>query len=501
MVLGSGQGQLTLADGVRIDLRHATEAAGNDGRSRGTLELNAPRLGSNDIAIDARGRLDIQGARSIALNGMISYDDAATKTDATASGRPYQAIDQKYLDAKHALSVLFINAALKNNDLLQNKLAGLNNATYADAFHLRPGVEIVSKTPQGDLVVQGDLDLSGYRYASLNPHTQKNADIYGSGEVGRLTLRAGGDLNIYGSITDGFAPPPPTDDDNGWVLRPGIDYTGGTQVVPGTGVTLADGTKFPAGAVLNFDVSIKALSLANGTRLPVPVTLSQPLVLPAGTVLAAAILDASGKELFAAGTLLSQSQTLASGTVLGAGTLLTSNTSVRAFIWPKGVPLPGRLGSTAFVTLNGSKALPRGALLPAGTDVKLSGGVKSVKLRVEEAGRQGKNWGVAPMLTEGSQAWSIRLVAGADTQAADSRLLQPYPSTGNLRLADSHFGMFAEGVLVWTEQGSIDNYGDTSMVGKPVSAGNLGTCTDYPGSCESGGDAYSLVAGAAAVSV
>lgn len=496
VVLGSGHGQLTLADGARIDLRHGTDGGvGHDGRSRGTLELNAPRLNSDDIAIDARGRLDIQGARSIALNGMISYDDAPTKTDATASGRPYQVIDQKYLDKKHELSVLFINAALSNHDLLNNKLAGLNNATYADALHLRPGVEIVSKTPQGDLVVQGDLDLSGYRYASLNPHTQKNPDVYGSGEVGRLTLRAGGDLNIYGSINDGFAPPPPSDDDNGWVLLPGINYTGGTQVVPGTGVTLADGTKFPAGAILNFDVSIKALSLANGTRLPVPVTLSQPLVLPAGTVLAAAILDGSGTQLFAAGTLLSQSQTLAAGTVLGAGTLLTSNTSVRAMIWPKGVPLPGRLGSTAFVTLNGSKALPRGALLPAGTDVKLAGNAKSVKLRVEEAGRQGKNWGVAPMLTEGSQAWAIRLVAGADTQAVDSSRLQVSPVTGNLRLADSHYGMFAQGVLVWTEQGSIDNYGDTSMVGKPVSPGNLGTCTDYPGSCESGGDAYSLVAG------
>ena len=188
------------------------------------------------------------------------------------------------------------------------KRQGLNNAGYADAFHLRPGVEIVSKSADGDLVVQGDLDLSGYRYASLNPHSQKTS-VYGSGEVGSLTLRAGGDLNVYGSINDGFAPPPATVDDKGWVLLPGVDFTGGTIIVPGNGVTLADGTAFPAGSTLNYDLPIKGLTVAAGTRLPVTATLDQTLVLPAGTVLAAAIRDASGNLLFAAGTLLGEPRT------------------------------------------------------------------------------------------------------------------------------------------------------------------------------------------------
>ncbi|WZB70536.1 hypothetical protein WJ968_34225 [Achromobacter xylosoxidans] len=55
-------------------------------------------------------------------------------------------------------------------------------------------------------MVQGDLDLSRYRYASLNPHTPLTG-VYGSGEVGNLVIRAGGDLQIHGSINDGFAPP------------------------------------------------------------------------------------------------------------------------------------------------------------------------------------------------------------------------------------------------------------------------------------------------------
>ena len=493
VVLSSGEGLLTLSDGMHIDVRHGTAGTvGNDGRNRGTLELNAPRLNNKDIAIDARGQLTIQGARSIAVNGMARYDDAPTKTDDSASGRPYQVIDQAYLDQKHALSVQFINAALSNQDLMNNRLSGLNNATYADALHLRPGVEIVSKTPDGDLVVQGDLDLSGYRYASLNPHTQKNNAVYGSGEVGSLTLRAGGDLNIYGSINDGFAPPPPTDDDNGWVLLPGIDYTNGTRVIPGSGVTLADGTVFPGGSTLNFDLPIKATTLLPGSRLPVAATLTQPLALSAGTVLAAAVRDASGNVLIAAGTRLIQDQTLPVGTVLEAGNVFPSYLSVAAMTWPKGVPLTGS------VTLNGNQVMPRGALLPAGTNVKLANGATSVQLRVEEAGSQGKNWGIAPMLTEGSQAWSIRLVAGADTQAADSRQLQPIPATGHLRLADTHYGSFGKGTQVWTLDGSMDWFGDDSMVGQPIDFVNdayPGMCDDSPYYCAASGGAYDLEIG------
>ncbi|MEB0207189.1 filamentous haemagglutinin family protein [Pseudomonas sp. CCC3.1] len=495
VVLGSGTGQLNLADGVRIDLRHGTAGTpGNDGRNRGTLEMNAPRLNNNDIAIDASGRLDIQGARAITLNGMATYDDAPVMTDPTASGRPYQVIDQAYLDGKHVLSTAFINAALQNSNLLNNKLAGLNNATYADTFHLRPGVEIVSKTPNGDLVVQGDVDLSGYRYASLNRNSQKTS-VYGSGEPGSLTLRAGGDLSIYGSINDGFAPPPPTVDDNGWVLLKGRDFSSGGTIVPGNGVVLADGTTYMAGSVLNYDLPIKGTTVVAGTRLPVRATLAQEVTLPADTVLAAAVLDASGNTLLAAGTLLNQPVTLQAGTQLEAGTLLGQPIELLAMLWPKGVPLPALYQaldpSRNVVTLDGNITLARGSLIPTGTDVKLVGNVDSIKLRPEVAGRQGKNWAISPMLAEGSQSWSLRLVAGADTEAADSRLLQPHPSSGTLRLADSHFGMFAKllppkGVLVWSAYAVEDlgNAGVEVKEGDPVDQSildqfELGTIADF----------------------
>ncbi|WP_312341238.1 filamentous hemagglutinin family protein [Stutzerimonas nitrititolerans] len=490
--LSSGDGLLTLAAGSRIDLRHGTDDARvkanpalHDGRDRGTLELNAPRLGgakAGDVAIDASGTVDIQGARSIAVNAVQRYDDAAYGSDPAASGRPYQVIDQAYLEAKHDDSMDFITAALKNGDLLNNKLAGLNNAAYADAFHLRPGVEIVSATADGDLIVSGDLDLSGHRYASLNPHTQQRTGVYGSGEVGALVMRAGGDLEIYGSINDGFAPPPETPDDSGWQLTPGYIAYGGDLVVPGPGVTLANGTEFAAGKTLNYDLPIGATQFAAGTQLPVQGVLNAALTLQAGTVLRAAVRDAGGNVLHAAGAILAEATTLPAGSRLDAGTVLPTQATLRAMSWPKGVALPAKL------ILADNLALPRGALIPSETLVKLPGDAISMPLRPADGSRQGANWAVAAMLPEGSQSWSMRIVAGADIQAADTRAVKADRLAGSLTLADTHYSHLREtaagGVWYWAE----DNWG-FGTPGTPVDeyfldpATGYNPCVDEVGQC------------------
>lgn len=485
--LNSGQGQLTLASGARIDLRHGTAAGQGDGRPRGTLELIAPRQGSDtagDIAIDVRGPVDILGARSIAVVGNQRYTDAAPG-GTSVSGRPVQIIDQDYLNRKHDLSVQFINHLLGNRDLLEVRLAGLNNTRYVQALHLRPGVEIATADARTDLVVQGDLDLSGHRYASLNPLTAQTS-VYGSGEVGNLVLRAGGNLEVYGSISDGFMPVDLATDDTrtdgkGWLLVPGKQPFDSDLVIPRSGVELAEGTRFPEGSLLNFDLPFAATTLPANQRLPSALSLSAPLTLPAGTVLEAPVRDAGGNLLYAAGTLLREPVTLAVGTRLDAGSRLPVSVAVQGGTWSKGVALP-----SSGLTLRGVLGLAVGSRLPAGTDVKLAEGVDLIELRPAVNGQQGRNWALAQMLAQGSQSWSMRLVAGADLDAADSRITRPDTEAGVLRLADLHYmaqqkrsggGDTGTG-MVW---GPDNTYG--MEPGTPVAPEDLALC-EIAGWCE-----------------
>ncbi|SAH95237.1 Heme:hemopexin utilization protein A [Bordetella ansorpii] len=185
--LTASRGVVAFAQGATIDMRSA------DGIARGRLEINAPRVGSDGIGIDAAARVDILGAASIAVNGFRGYTPAGG------------IINQAYLDGIHGDSAAFI-AAAGANGALQARLAGLR--AHGPAFHLRPGVEIASA---GDLATQGDLDLSGYRYGP-----GADPGVRGSGEPGVLVVRAGGDIKINGSVNDGFAPPPATPDDYNW---------------------------------------------------------------------------------------------------------------------------------------------------------------------------------------------------------------------------------------------------------------------------------------------
>lgn len=444
--LDSGHGTLTLANGARIDLRHGTASTAGDGQARGTLDLTAPRIDDagqadtadsatfGDIAIDARGAIDVLGAKSIAVYGRQIYRDAPSGNGQSADGHPWQEITQTWLDGKNAEANRFINAALANNTLLNSRLAGLNNSRYADVFHLRPAIEVVSATANGDVIVSGDLDLSGYRYASLNPHTPKTG-VAGSGEVGQLTLRAGGNLSIFGSVTDGFAKPSTTPDDEGWLLTPGVQAFASDVVVPVAGVTLDAGTKYPAGKTLNYAITAGNVTLPVGTTLPVAVTLDSPLTLPAGTVLASNVLAADGQVLLAAGTVVgADGLALPAGAQLLAGARLPVAVTLSQLTWPKGVALPVEMVQV------GSLTLPVGALIASGTDVVLPDDALFVDLRPKNA--QGEyiarsNWAVADMLPAGSQSWNIRVVGGSDLQAADSRLTRD--DAGDVQLADTHY--------------------------------------------------------------
>lgn len=327
--LGSTAGVVSLASGAVIDMRSA------DGVSRGTLEINAPRIGGDDVAVNAASGLAVRGAASIAVNAFASYTPAGG------------IIDQNLLDGIHADSGAFIDAA-NGNAAVATRLAGLNG--YGGAFHLRPGVEIRSAALDGDLTVTGDLDLSGFRYgASADP------GVLGSGEAGMLVLRAGGDLIVNGSINDGFAPPPITPDDANW-------YTLLPVLTPGAAST-ADFT-FDAQYNPNY-FDYVYLFPSNDTFSDFPVVVSGSITDAYGTY-------NPGDIIYGAlyGTI-----TVAAGTQLSAEN-------------------PGNASITV------------------------------------ETPRDGKNWAVAPMLAADSQSWSMRMVAGADLAAADSRTLAAASTLG-----------------------------------------------------------------------
>lgn len=435
--IGSGSGRLVIGQGARMELGVAGAPA-----AYGTVALNAPRLGGargNDVDIDASGSVAIAGARAVYVNAFHRYDDAKPGEDTTVTGRDYQVIDQDYLDAKHKDSVAFIDNALANGTLMNGKLAGLR--VYQNQFHLRPGVEIVSATPDGDLHIDGDINLSGHRYASVNPYSKQSAVVHGSGEAGALVLRAGGNLEIFGSLNDGFDASrlSLTPDDNGWVLPAGRLPFGGDVIIPHGGmVVLEPGTTFQLGRTLNYDIPMPALTLPAGLELPAGMVLDQVVTMAAGTVMGANVRDADGKVLYAAGMVLDQTVQLPAGTRLDAGFRLTTPVRFKAGRWPGGVPLP------VAVKLEQSVTLSKGAVVPSETDVVLPNGAEMVNLRPLLAdGTQGRVWALAPMLPAGSQSWDLRIVAGADIKAADSRLTVP-DAAGTVRLADAHFGLGTE---------------------------------------------------------
>ncbi|WP_432730012.1 filamentous haemagglutinin family protein [Variovorax sp. W6] len=447
--LTSSEGTLTLGGGARIDLRAGTDvpvgtkAGQNDGRARGTLDLNAPRTGEDDVAVAVNGTPAIQGAKTIAVNAFRTYRDAPQASLPDVSGERPQLITQGYLDRIDTDSQRFIDAAL-GNGALRSRLSGLG------AYHLRPGVEIVSDSrinPQGGLTIEGDLDLSGYRYG---PDANRGDPARrGFGEPGRLVIRAAGGLNVHGSINDGFAPPAKTPDDNGWVLTeahfPTFAGFGGDIVVPIDNVVLDTGTIFPAGATLNYSVDVAAMKLPAGTVLPVDAVLTGPLNLSAGTVVGANIYNADGSVAYAAGTVLRNVATLTAGMRLGAGTALRAAADVAALTWPKGVVLP------VTMTTTGQTRLARGSLIPSLTSVELPGDLP-IDLRPSANGAQGRNWAVAPMLGEGATSWDVQLVAGADLGSADRRALNP-ASTAAIRLADTHairdYTISASTIYLW----------------------------------------------------
>ena len=480
----TGEIALTVSTGtLTIDSGASFNLTSPDGVARGDIELNVPRAPSSGGAnIEATGQIGISGAGTIAVNAFRTYTPSATlfanqtysETGSNGSSLVNGVITQADLDSINADSAAFIDAAVSNGALtgpLAAQLAGISG--YGSAFHLRPGVEIESDAYSGGTLTiggsgatgaGGDINLAGYRYASVNPADQQTS-VYGSGEPGVLWLRASGSLNVFGSLTDGFAPPPATPDDTGWVLQSGTISTAQNLVltqpivlVPQNGKRAI--TSFPVGDYsLGYQVTIANGALLNaGAAAPVAATLTAaPDTASITSFLLNGTITLPSGQVIGPGQVVQVSQ-LVAGTTISAGTVLPFAVTIGGAGQSAGLALPagtnfGIFGDSS-EALAATLTLQPGDVIPAYASLQFEGGASSIATRptetVDGAQVQGQIWGAAPLLAAGDLSWSLRLVSGADLAAADSRAVLPAstlaasataanPDPGSLVLSDSHY--------------------------------------------------------------
>ncbi|WP_339799515.1 filamentous haemagglutinin family protein [uncultured Marinobacter sp.] len=437
--LTSRDGRLVLGDNVILDV-------GAGGEARGTIDLNARRLGApseasatgNDVAVDAGNNLTVNGAKRVSVNGFWTYDDAPDDPDADPEGPDTQLVDQVYLDEIDKDSIAFINAALTNEEL-QQRLAGLKEAAgEAFAFSLRPGVEIVSATEDGNLRIDGDLDFSGYRYGP-----DVDEAVHGSGTPGVFVMRAGGDLEVNGSVTDGFYLPPDTPDSSYYIDLSGTlseSVTLPTEAELASGWNLQNVYRDGGSLPFNLTVSGSYFQVSSGTELPLDVTVTRSDPTLRSMELASAIVLGDGVTVTDTGTGISYSGEIPAGTFienlrLPTGSIIKAGNTVPTTVYAKPTTIPAgtellglRINSAE--EFNQDIILPKGSVLPQG--------MRIARLQSDENDPiKQAIWSVASLLPQGTQSWDFSLVAGSDLASANRRSVKA-ATEGDLILDNPH---------------------------------------------------------------
>jgi len=167
--LGTTTGAMVFDSGASINV-----AGGQNGRD-GKVLLRVPRNIANDgVAITNHG-LSVAGAERVDLDAVKVYTSSSLDT----------VVNQMYSDAVSFMS---------NEAAIKTSVGGfaLNNN-----FHLRPEMELKNSS---SISVSSPIDL-----AADTDGDQKIDWRFGANqEAPVFTLRAGGDLNIQASLTDGF---------------------------------------------------------------------------------------------------------------------------------------------------------------------------------------------------------------------------------------------------------------------------------------------------------
>ncbi|AXS80133.1 filamentous haemagglutinin family protein [Dechloromonas sp. HYN0024] len=180
----SGDASITVNSGAVLDV------SGNGAGQGGTLLLRAPRLNTNnDVAIVAFDTSTVQGSRSIGIEAYKVYTAsrisaaADSSTNLNVANTSGAATGKMYTEA---------NTFIANASTILGRFAG------SQSVALMPGMEVRST---GDLTVSVNETLA----TGSKQNRGWNLDTWRfNGQPGMLTLRAGGNLLINGSISDGF---------------------------------------------------------------------------------------------------------------------------------------------------------------------------------------------------------------------------------------------------------------------------------------------------------
>jgi hypothetical protein len=426
VTLGSGTGVLNLQAGASIELT-------GGGFALGDVELNAPRTGvtSGDALIAVGGPVSITGAATIAVNAFTTY----SPKDGL--------VTQATLDAYDLDSRAFIDAADAPGGL-----AGRLTALGA-GVELRPGVVVSSAgDAAGTLTVLGEIDLSHDRYG---PGADTSGG--GGGQPGVLVLRAANDLNIQGSISDGFGAAPASPDQDGWVRWSPLIISNNEQndqpIITQVPISVLHHGKTPDGTMqtsfqagdyaVNYPLPLAGLaSIQAGMAVPTAVTLNGAVRLTQPWIATGTVSTPDGVT-FHAGQLIPAGTLLPGKTTLGPGASLPDIFQIAAVVWPAGASLAPLTANGGALPIGADFTIPAGGLIPGTAVLVLPNGAAFAPTRAKAASGQGSILPLAPLLAAGTLSWSISLVAGANLGSPDLTAVAP-PSAGSFNGATSGSG-------------------------------------------------------------
>lgn len=175
ILAADGTGKVITGSQSTIDVGVAQGSLATGGRVSFRSRKSNAIVNASDLNIQLAGKL--VGASDVGAEIFSSY----TGTSLTGGNSASQTQTLGLTTIKNDLTSLYSAANLAT---LSKHLGFSGNPL----FHIRPGVEIVSSST-ADFNVAADLDFNSLRF---------------QGEAGVLTLRAQGNLNINGTLSDGF---------------------------------------------------------------------------------------------------------------------------------------------------------------------------------------------------------------------------------------------------------------------------------------------------------